>query len=192
IAHFDDSGRIIFFIPWGERGDRTLIGTTDVDHDSTADRVTISPEETKYLRDIAARVFPESKKLETLATFSSLRPLLASSGSATRATREHRIFFDRENILRITGGKYTTYRAMSEEAADLASARVAPALQKIHPTAETALSGNSIQAIAALRAQAPSLAAAHNLAESEILFLIRQYGVLAPAVLSCVPQLSNQ
>src|SRR6185436_9905032 len=185
IAHFDDSGRIIFFIPWGERGDRTLIGTTDVDHDSTADRVTISPEETKYLRDIAARVFPESKKLETLATFSSLRPLLASSGSATRATREHRIFFDRENILRITGGKYTTYRAMSEEAADLAlsrlsagaTARVAPALQRIHPTAKTPLNGNSIQAIAALRAQAPALAASHNLPEREILFLIRQYGV---------------
>jgi len=192
IAHFDDSGRIIFFIPWGERGDRTLIGTTDVDHDSTADRVTISPEETKYLRAMAARVFPESTKLETLATFSSLRPLLASTGSATRATREHRIFFDRENILRITGGKYTTYRAMCEEASDLAVARVAPALQRIHPTAETPLNGNSIPAIATLRAQAPALAAAHNLPESEILFLIRQYGVLAPAVLSCVPQLSNQ
>ncbi len=30
IAYFDESGRIIFFIPWGERRDRTLIGTTDV------------------------------------------------------------------------------------------------------------------------------------------------------------------
>ncbi|HEV8145165.1 MAG TPA: glycerol-3-phosphate dehydrogenase/oxidase [Bryobacteraceae bacterium] len=199
IAHFDDSGRIIFFIPWGERGDRTLIGTTDVDHDSTADRVEISADETRYLRDITARVFPESTKLETLATFSSLRPLLVSSGSATKATREHRIFFDRENILRITGGKYTTYRAMSEEAADLALSRlsaqslsrVAPALQKIHLTAETPLNGNSIQAIATLRAQAPALAAAHALPKDEILFLIRQYGVLAPAVLSCVPPLSN-
>jgi glycerol-3-phosphate dehydrogenase len=80
---------------------------------------------------------------------------------------------------------------MGEEAADLALSRVAPALRKTHPTAETPLNGNSIQAIAALRAQAPSLAAAHNLPESEILFLIRQYGVLASAVLGCVPQLSN-
>lgn len=200
IAHFENSGRIIFFIPWGERGDRTLIGTTDVDHDSTADRVAISQEETRYLRDIAARIFPESAKLETLATFSSLRPLLASSGSATKATREHRIFFDRENVLRITGGKFTTYRAMSEEAADLVlsrlsaagASRVAPTLRRIHPTSETALNANTPQAIASLRAQAPTLAAAHALDEDEILLLIRQYGVLTPAVLSCVPPLANE
>src|SRR5581483_7943641 len=30
IAYFEESGRILFFIPWG---DRTLVGTTDVDHD---------------------------------------------------------------------------------------------------------------------------------------------------------------
>ena len=77
--------------------------------------------------------------METLATFSSLRPLLATAGSATKATREHRIFFDPEGVLRITGGKFTTYRLMSEEAGDLA----APDLRDVHVTAETPLNGNS-------------------------------------------------
>ena len=44
-------GRIVFFIPWGERGERTLIGTTDVDHDGSADEVQISEDEMRYLRD---------------------------------------------------------------------------------------------------------------------------------------------
>jgi glycerol-3-phosphate dehydrogenase len=132
---------------------------------------------------VASLVFPSSESMETLATFSSLRPLLATTGSATKATREHRIFFDSAGILRITGGKFTTYRLMSEEAVDLA----APELRDIHVTAETPLNGNSAQAIEDLRAQAPALARRYSLPAGEILFLIRQYGVRAPAVLDFVP-----
>jgi glycerol-3-phosphate dehydrogenase len=140
IAYFEESGRILFFIPWGAR---TLVGTTDVDHHGSADDVHISEEEVKYLRSMAARVFPSSAKYEPLATFSSLRPLLASSGSATQASRDHRIFQDEHGVIRITGGKFTTYRAMSEEAADLA----VPELRDVHVTAEHPLNGNSREAI---------------------------------------------
>jgi len=186
IAHFEDDGRIIFFIPWGERGERTLIGTTDVDHDGTADDVHISAEETRYLRDIAARIFPASAKLEPMATFSSLRPLLVSHGSATKATREHHIYRDPQGIVRMTGGKYTTYRAMSEEAADLVTAEIAPALRNVHLTATTALNGNTPDAIDALLKQTRALSAQYGVAEAQITMLIHQYGVLTPAVLDYV------
>jgi glycerol-3-phosphate dehydrogenase len=184
IAYFEQRGRIIFFIPWGERSDRTLIGTTDVDHQGSPDQVAISKDEIEYLRSMATLVFPASEKMETLATFSSLRPLLAESGSATRVTREHRIFFDPQGVLRITGGKYTTYRLMSEEAADLA----APNLRDVHVTAETPLNGNSSEAIERQRDGALALAARYSLPLDEILFLIRQYGVRAPAVLNLLPE----
>jgi glycerol-3-phosphate dehydrogenase len=190
IAHFEDDGRIIFFIPWGERGDRTLIGTTDVDHDGSADDVHISEEETRYLRTIAARIFPASAKLEPVATFSSLRPLLASHGlvhrSATKATREHHIYRDPEGIVRITGGKYTTYRSMSEEAGDMVTADVAPALRGVHLTATTALNGNTPGAVEALLKDAGGLSRQYGVAESEIIMLIHQYGVRTPAVLDYV------
>lgn len=161
IAYFEESGRILFFIPWG---DRTLVGTTDVDHEGSPDEVGISPEEVKYLRSMAARVFPESARYEPVASFSSLRPLLASSESATRASRDHRIFQDADGVVRITGGKFTTYRAMSEEAADLA----APKLRGVHVTAEHPLNGNSREAIA--NVDAPEE-------------LVKNYGVLAPCVM---------
>jgi len=163
IAYFEDSGRILFFIPWG---DRTLIGTTDVDHHGSPDDVSISEDEVKYLRAMSARVFPASAGMEPVAAFSSLRPLLASSGSATRATRDHRIFLDDRGIVRITGGKYTTYRAMCEEASDLA----APGLRDVHVTAEHPLNGNSRETIDALLAKYPEE-------------LVRNYGVFTPAVL---------
>jgi glycerol-3-phosphate dehydrogenase len=186
IAHFEDDGRIVFFIPWGERGDRTLIGTTDVDHEGSADEVHISDEETRYLRTIAARIFPASAKLEPVATFSSLRPLLASHRSATRATREHHIYRDRQGIIRITGGKYTTYRSMSEEAADLVTAEVAPGLKGVHLTAKTALNGNTPKAVAELLKSTRALSSQYGVAEREIMMLIRQYGVLTSAVLNYV------
>lgn len=184
IAYFDEKGRIIFFIPWGERDDRTLVGTTDIDHPGSPDDVHISNDEMRYLRSIAARVFPSSESIEPLATFSSLRPLLVTGGSATAATREHRIFFDPAGVLRITGGKFTTYRAMCQEAADLA----VPELRDVHVTAETPLNGNSLAAIEDLRAQAGALAAKYRLETADIFFLIRQYGVRVRAVLECVPE----
>lgn len=188
IAYFDENGRILFFIPWGERGDRTLIGTTDVDHAGSADEVDISNDEVKYLRAMAERVFPASAGIEPVAAFSSLRPLLVTGGPATKASREHRIFFDAEGVLRITGGKYTTYRSMSEEAADLFSEQSVPELRNVHVTAETPLNGNSREAIDALRGEAKGLAAKYSLETGEIFFLIDQYGVRAPAAMECVPE----
>ncbi|HUJ04141.1 MAG TPA: glycerol-3-phosphate dehydrogenase/oxidase [Rhizomicrobium sp.] len=182
VAYFESSGRIVFFIPWGERRDRTLIGTTDVDHSGSPDDVEISSDETAYLRAIAAKIFPESASLQPVASFSSLRPLLASHGSATGATREHRIFYDPNGILRITGGKFTTYRAMAEEAADLLTAKVAPHLKDIHATAETALNGNTSDAINALLSNASAIAGEYPVEPAEINRLVSQYGVLAPAV----------
>ena len=187
IAHFEEDGRIIFFLPWGERGERTLVGTTDVDHHGSADEVHISDEETRYLMTIVARIFPASAKLEPVATFSSLRPLLPSHASATKATREHHIYRDPQGIIRITGGKYTTYRTMSEEAADLVTEEVAPRLRNVHLTATTALNGNTPDALKALLKSIPALSAQYRVAESEIMMLIRQYGVLTGAVLNYVP-----
>ncbi|HEV1287149.1 MAG TPA: glycerol-3-phosphate dehydrogenase/oxidase [Bryobacteraceae bacterium] len=186
IAYFDDDGRIVFFIPWGERGERTLIGTTDVDHDGSADDVHISDDEVRYLQTIAARIFPASARMEPVAAFSSLRPLLVSHASATKATREHHIYRDPQGMIRITGGKYTTYRAMAEEAADLAVAEVAPGLQSVHLTAKTPLNGNTPEAIRGLLKATRALSKQYNVVESEIIMLIRQYGVLTTAVLDYV------
>ena len=187
IAYFEKSGRVVFFIPWGERDDRTLVGTTEVDFIGSPDEVHISEAEMTYLCSIAAIVFPASTRQQPLATFSSLRPLLPSSGSPTRASREHRIYRDAEGVVRITGGKFTTYRTMSEEAVDLLTARIAPTLRHIHATADHALNGNTRAAIDALLGEAPAVASQYSLATRDTEMLVKQYGVLMPAVLEYLP-----
>jgi glycerol-3-phosphate dehydrogenase len=123
IAYFDEKGRIVFLIPWGSNDDLTLVGTTDVDHSGTADDVHISKEEAAYLKSIVHRLFPDFRE-EPVSSYSSLRPLIAQTGrSATSTSREHRIW-ETGRILHISGGKYTTYRAMSEELVDMILPRV--------------------------------------------------------------------
>jgi glycerol-3-phosphate dehydrogenase len=126
IAHFDEQGRIIFFIPWGENDDLTLVGTTDVDHTDGPDNVHISQEEREYLKAIVRRLFPEFEG-EPVTSYSSLRPLIAEGGrSATATSREHRIWETPDKVLHISGGKYTTYREMSEELVDTLLRDLAP------------------------------------------------------------------
>jgi glycerol-3-phosphate dehydrogenase len=137
IAWFEETGRIIFVIPWGEHNQLSLVGTTDVDHDQGPDDVRISAAETAYLLDVVNTLFP-SAHARPLAAFSALRPLLRDeSASATRTSREHRIWNSLDGILHVSGGKYTTYRLMSEEAADLIAREIAPPLTGIHPTSYT-------------------------------------------------------
>lgn len=135
VAHFHTDGRIIFFIPWGDLHPVTLIGTTDVDHSGSPENVEISWSETEYLQSIAEMLFPESASMPILGTFSSLRPLMATLGkSATASSREHHIAYRPDGVMEIIGGKYTTYRLMAEQAADLACLRIAPDLAALHPT----------------------------------------------------------
>jgi len=138
IAHFEPNGRIVFLIPWGSRNQLTLVGTTDVDHADSPDRVRITPAEQEYLLGVVHKLYPAHADVTPISTFSSVRPLLRErAGSAMRATREHRIWNSPDGILHIAGGKYTTYRLMSEQAADVVAKEIAPALAPLHPTSET-------------------------------------------------------
>jgi glycerol-3-phosphate dehydrogenase len=137
IAHFEPNGRIIFLIPWGSRNQLTLVGTTDEDHLDGPERVHITKQERDYLLRIVRELFPGRPVAEPISAFSSLRPLIRErERSPTSATREHRIWKSEDGILHIAGGKYTTYRLMSEEASDLVCNEIAPQLAALHLTAE--------------------------------------------------------
>ena len=140
IAYFDDSGRVVFLIPWGVERQLTLVGTTDVDHAGGPDRVHISRDEIDYLTGTVRRLFPQASMEEPISTFSSLRPLLKDNkASPTKTSREHRIRQSPDGVIHISGGKYTTYRSMSEEAVDAICRDIAPSLAGKCSTAETPL-----------------------------------------------------
>jgi glycerol-3-phosphate dehydrogenase len=181
IAHFEDSGRIVFVIPWGSARQLSLVGTTDVDHTDGPDNVHISTEETEYLLRIVRKLFPSARDTTPISTFSSLRPLIRTGAtSATKTSREHRIWRAADGVVHVAGGKYTTYRVMSQEAADL----ISPAPST---TADTPLGGNSQPQIDALLASASEIATRHSLTASDVERIIKNYGMQAPNLLAYIP-----
>lgn len=188
IAYFADDGRIIFFIPWGRDRQLTLVGTTDVDHKDGPDNARMSLQEMNYLIGIVKRMYPRAGDVTPISAFSSLRPLVSDgSASATAASREHKIFNTPDGILRIQGGKYTTYRSMSEEACDLIAKEMAPEYSGVHKTAAEPLSGNSGKALSTLASEVPRLADQYRLPQAEVEHLIREYGVHLPELLAIMP-----
>jgi len=178
IAYFEESGRIVFVIPWGVSRQLSLVGTTDVDHTGGPDNVHISAKELEYLTGIVRRLFPSARDIRPISTFSSLRPLVSSaSASPTKASREHRIWRAEDGVVHIAGGKYTTYRAMSEEAADL----ISPVRST---TASTPLGGNTKERIDELLASTTEIAARHRLTIEDVRHIVRYYGVQTPNVLA--------
>jgi glycerol-3-phosphate dehydrogenase len=193
IAHFEPSGRIIFLIPWGAARDLTLVGTTDVDHDSGPDEVRISCEESRYLLDIVTTLYPSARGVVPVSSYSSLRPLLRDEGAtATTTSREHRIWNTADGVLHISGGKYTTYRLMSEEAADSIADEIAPELRTVHLTARTPLGGNTRRQIEELRAQAAGLSGESGVPLGDVMAAVRDYGVAAPELVRRAASLASE
>ncbi|MCH8179570.1 MAG: glycerol-3-phosphate dehydrogenase [Proteobacteria bacterium] len=113
-------GRIIFAIPY-ER-DFTLIGTTDVDHPGDPARVAISDDEVAYLcRELGRYLRQPITPADVVWTYAGVRPLLDdASGAASAVTRDYLLQAQALPApwLTVWGGKLTTFRLLSEQAAD--------------------------------------------------------------------------
>ena len=65
-------------------------------------------------------------RADVVGTYAGLRPLIAPSGGSTvKASREHRITAEPNGVVRVAGGKYTTYRVMARDVIDAALGRAA-------------------------------------------------------------------
>ena len=117
-----EDGRVLFAIPWHGH---VLAGTTDTP-------IGIVPDEPKpldaevdlVLRTLARYLDRAPSRSDVRAAFAGIRPLLrATTGRATsKISREHAIRVEAGRLVTITGGKWTTYRAIAEEAVTSAAA----------------------------------------------------------------------
>jgi glycerol-3-phosphate dehydrogenase len=114
-------GRVLFAIPWHGH---TLVGTTDVPIRDTPSEPRPTTEEIDFILDTAGRYLAmKPTRADVLSTFAGIRPLVKASGVTRTATlsREHTIHTDRPGMVTITGGKWTTYRAMAEDCVNIAA-----------------------------------------------------------------------
>lgn len=117
-------GRIVLIFPLE---DKVLVGTSDIRIENP-DEAQCTEEEINYFIGMVERVFPQIPvdRSQIVYRFSGVRPLPSSQASLTgQISRDHKIELLEANddvplpILSLVGGKWTSFRAFSEQTTDL-------------------------------------------------------------------------
>jgi glycerol-3-phosphate dehydrogenase len=117
-------GRIVLIFPLL---DKVIIGTSDIPI-KNPDDARCTDEEVDYFFGMIGRVFPNIKleRDQIVFRFSGVRPLAYSDAKTTgQITRDHSIKEDKLGdipVYSLVGGKWTSYRAFSEQTTDKALA----------------------------------------------------------------------
>jgi glycerol-3-phosphate dehydrogenase len=116
-----EDGRVLFAVPWH---DRVLVGTTDTP--VAAASLEPRPLETEIdfiLKHAAQYMVEDPTRQDILCMFAGIRPLVGGAeGKKTAAiSRDHHLEVSQSGLVTITGGKWTTYRKMAEDAVNQAS-----------------------------------------------------------------------
>ncbi|KAI4382712.1 hypothetical protein MLD38_008640 [Melastoma candidum] len=112
-------GRVVFMLPWLGR---TVAGTTDSNTE-----ITMLPEphedEIQFILDaISDYLNVKVRRTDVLSAWSGIRPLATdpSAKNTESISRDHVVCEDYPGLVTITGGKWTTYRSMAEDAVNAA------------------------------------------------------------------------
>jgi len=110
-------GRVLFAVPWLGK---VILGTTDTAiADLPREPLAFEHEIDFILRESARYLRLAPRRQDVKSVWVGLRPLVKSdraTGHDTKSlSREHSILVSANGLVTVTGGKWTTYRAMAEE-----------------------------------------------------------------------------
>jgi len=110
-------GRVLFAVPWLGK---TLLGTTDTPRSDLPLEPAPFREEIDFILGEAARYLAKAPaRADVRSAWVGLRPLVRPPGAHAADTkalsREHAVLVERSGLVTVTGGKWTTYRAMAED-----------------------------------------------------------------------------
>ncbi|KAL1304792.1 hypothetical protein AAFC00_003723 [Neodothiora populina] len=112
-------GRVVFFLPW--QGN-TIAGTTDAPCQISQNPIAGEEEIDWILSEVQNYLQPEInvRRGDVLAAWSGIRPLVRdpNKSKSEGLVRNHLVTTSESGLVTISGGKWTTYRQMAEEAVD--------------------------------------------------------------------------
>lgn len=112
-------GRVLFAVPWH---DKVVVGTTDIPRSTAESEPKPLDEEIEFILNTASLYMnPAPTRKDILSVFAGQRPLAApkKDGKSTKEiSRSHKIIVSDNNLVTITGGKWTSYRLMAEDTID--------------------------------------------------------------------------
>jgi len=113
-------GRVLFAVPWLGK---VILGTTDSPRNDLDREPAPFAQELRFILGESARYLrraPEAQDIRSI--WVGLRPLVKpqdDDGNNTKSlSREHTVLVSRSGLVTVTGGKWTTYRAMAEDVLD--------------------------------------------------------------------------
>jgi len=112
-----EDGRVLFILPWMGK---CLVGTTD-EKTQLSERPEVSQKDINYiLKHLEIYFDLKIDENEILSSWCGIRPLVApeKGGSTKSIVRDHIITSSDSGLVSIIGGKWTTYRKMSQEVVD--------------------------------------------------------------------------
>ncbi len=109
-------GRVLFAVPWLGK---LILGTTDTPRTDLPREPDAFADELDFILSEAGRALSRPvRRRDIRSLWVGLRPLVAppasADGETRRLSREHTIVLD-GRLVTVTGGKWTTYRAMAED-----------------------------------------------------------------------------
>jgi len=137
-------GRVLFAVPWLGK---LILGTTDTLCDHINEEPRPLAGEVRFILGEAANYLARAPRPEDVRSlWAGLRPLVKpprNAGDTKKINREHTIVISPSGLVTVTGGKWTTYRAMAEDV--LARCTDAGLLERLPPceTADFLLVGAS-------------------------------------------------
>uniref|UniRef100_UPI00333F0715 glycerol-3-phosphate dehydrogenase/oxidase n=1 Tax=Castellaniella defragrans TaxID=75697 RepID=UPI00333F0715 len=110
-------GRVLFAVPWMGR---VILGTTDTPCDDLAREPLPFEHEIEFILSEAARVLARPPgRADIRSVWAGLRPLVRPArdeeGGTRTISREHTVLVSPGGLVTVTGGKWTTYRAIAED-----------------------------------------------------------------------------
>ena len=110
-------GRVLFAVPWLGK---LILGTTDTPRHDVVREPTPFHEEVQFILQESARYLTRAPKAEDIRSiWVGLRPLVKpqddDGDNTKKISREHTVLASRSGLVTVTGGKWTTYRAMAED-----------------------------------------------------------------------------
>lgn len=113
-----DDGRVLFAVPWHGK---IVLGTTDTPVETVAIEPKPLEEEIAFiLKHINRYANTNIGRSDVQSIFAGLRPLVKGRGQKNTAliSRDHTLVISPGGLVTITGGKWTTYRKMAQDAVD--------------------------------------------------------------------------
>lgn len=109
-------GRVLFAIPWQGK---VVLGTTDRPRDDAPEEPEAAPDEVDFILQEAGRCLQrQPTRADVRSRWAGLRPLVRTVGGhepSRKVSREHTVLVAPSGLVSVTGGKWTTCRAMAED-----------------------------------------------------------------------------